>query len=128
MPLTRNMQSSFSILPGQPLIVTTSGSLAFEEGTTLMLHCCTQRPSLHTPAYAWIQTDGNMPSKAVGTTSTVLLIPNISADDVGTYACFAITGDEVALSSTADTVLIPYGQSFKCSSEHLISDNHVDVY
>ena len=74
-----------------------------------MLHCCTQRSPLHTPDYAWIQTDGNMPHKAAGTRSSVLLIPNISASDVGAYACLAITADGVSLSNSVDTALIPYG-------------------
>lgn len=50
-----------------------------------------------------------MPTKAAGLRSSALLIPNITAGDVGSYACLAIIGDKVSLSNSVDTVLIAHG-------------------
>ena len=80
----------------------------FGEGGTLMLKCCAQgKPR---PTYAWRRLDEEMSSKAVGTTSRYLFIPNTTITDTGVYACVAISEGGVVQSSSIQTFFQPYGK------------------
>lgn len=94
-----------------PVVVFVPEDPLFEEGGTLMLKCCAQGKPL--PSYAWRRLDEEMTSKAVGTTSRHLFIPNTTMSDIGVYACVAINEGGIAQSSSIQTFFRSYGKMYK---------------
>ncbi len=79
----------------------------FEEGDTMMLACCAVMiPNIQ---YAWIKTNGEMTSKAVGVNSPTLFIPGITQEDMGIYACLAFGDGGTTQSDPIVALLSTYG-------------------
>ena len=91
------------------MITSVSEDPIFEEGGTLMLSCCAEGHPL--PSYAWIRLEGEMPSKAVGATSSNLFIPEVGVVDAGVYVCLAINEGGITQSNPIQTSLTSYGNS-----------------
>lgn len=69
------------------MIQSTSGSITVDVGANITLSCSAS--GLPMPTYQWVKLNDDLPSAATGNDSSLLYIPDVSAEEAGMYACVA---------------------------------------
>ena len=106
----------FTTCTEPPVIQSTSESITADGGANITLSCSAS--GLPMPTYQWVKLSGDLPSAATGSDSSLLYIPNVSAEEAGMYACMASNLLGTAQSDPIEVhiIVIPplYSKSYTC--------------
>ncbi len=92
------------------MIIFMSGDLTVDEGSDVHLNCSATGSPL--PTYQWVRFDTETPTAVSGGNTSLLVLPNVTTEDGGRYACVASNYGGSAQSEPILLVVLPiYGKA-----------------